>query len=335
MDPVVRQLHQQSRSNVPPMLFNLAAVAALIFSLASGWPTASPVWIAALTLVLAYFQHCWTTIFHEDAHYTMYPDPNARWHNVLNGTIVGTLLLLPFSIYRQAHIRHHSKMNTPEDWELWPYNDPRRSLTYRRLFAIADVFIGAWLAPAIYARIFFSKNSPITDRAVRSQVWIEYGIIVLFWGALLGMVAYYGWWWQFTLAYVIPAWVTGIIQTVRKFVDHLGLPAGHAMAGARTVLSESAPGKAIDWTSFHIAAHGLHHRYPQMPHENLEKAFEIATAEAAGLDQPIFRTHWDAFTDMLPHLAYPGIGVNARTIVRNAPDRNIEPQRLEHEAKAG
>ncbi len=306
MQPAVKQLHQPAGSNVPLMMFNLACVAVGVYALAAGWPTTHPAWIAAATLWLAYFQYCWTTIFHEDVHYTLY---RARWHNIFNGTIVGTLLLVPFSVYRQVHVRHHAKMNSPDDWELWPYTDPSRSLRFRRVFLWFDLLLGTWVAPWIYGRMFWVRSSPLKDPKLRQRIALEYLLIAAFWGTLLALVAHYGWWRPFLLAYVVPAWLAGMLQTLRKFVDHLGLPAGEAMAGCRTVLSRSWIGKLIDLTSFNINAHGLHHKFPQMPHANLARARDLVTSAAGA---PIFRSHLAAVRDTLPHFAFPGIGLNAR-----------------------
>ncbi len=303
----VRELHQPTGSNVPAMLVNLAGVAVGLASLASGWPTTHPLWIVLLIGGLAYFQHTWTTIFHEDAHYLLY---RARWHNIFNGTIVGTLLMVPFTVYRHVHIRHHSKMSSPDDWELWPYCDPGKSLRFRRIFLLFDVLLGGWVAPFIYGRIFFVKHSPLIDPRLRRRIVLEYLLIAGFWGGVIALVAFSGAWWLFAKVYLIPAWLTGVIQTTRKLTEHLGLPAGDPMLGARTVLSESALGKAMEYTSFHISAHGLHHRHPQMPHSNLERAFELTTEEERRA--PIFPSYWHAMRDMFSHLPHPGIGVNAR-----------------------
>jgi len=306
VEAVIKDLHQEARSNVPALLVNLAAVGVGVFAIAAEWPTGHPIYLACVMLALAYFQHCWTIIFHEDAHYALYPAK--RWHNIFNGTIVGTLLLVPFTIYRQVHIRHHNRMNTPDDWELWPYTDPSRSLTFRRMFVALDVLLGAWVGPYIYDRIFWARNSPMTDPGMRRRVAIEFGLIVLFWGSVLGVVAWYGAWQKFAMIYLIPAWLTGLIQTFRKLTEHLGLPAGGAMNGARTVLSQTAIGRAMAWTSFHIEAHGLHHRYPQMPHGNLKRAMDVTEDVAPEL---VFPSYWRAVCNMLPHLLRPGIGVNA------------------------
>ncbi len=264
-----------------------------------------PLALAGVILWLAYFQYCWTTIFHEDVHLTLY---RARWHNHLNGSIVGTLLLVPFSVYRQVHSRHHARMNTPEDWELWPYDDPQKSLAFRRVFAVLDVLLGAWVDPWIYGRIYWVRHSPLREPGLRRRIAFEYALIVVFWGGLLTLVATFGWWREFLLAYVIPAWLTGVFQTLRKFVDHLGLPAGDAMGGCRTVLSGSLAGRLVDWTSLDISAHGLHHKFPQMPHENLARALPHTAPEVTA---PVFSSHLAAFRDMLRSLPRPGVGVNA------------------------
>ncbi len=316
MNTAIRELHEPAHSNVPTMLCNLAAVAAAIVSLCTGWPTSHPLWVAGMIVWLAYFQHCWTIIFHEDAHFSLYP--KARWHNVFNGTIIGTLLMIPFSVFRQVHIRHHNKMNTPDDEELWPYVTPTCSLAFRRAFLVFDVLLGLWAAPFIYNRVFFIRNSPIRDPKLRRRIWFEFAGIAAFWTTLVGLVAYYGVWYQFALAYLIPAWLTGMIQTVRKLTEHLGLPAGDAMTGARTVMSSGLLGRFVAETSFHIEAHGLHHKYPQMPHMNLERAMEVTQNSAPEL---VFPNYWRAIRDMIPHLRHPGIGVNAqpRTATAHGP----------------
>ncbi|MFQ5412340.1 MAG: fatty acid desaturase family protein [Phycisphaerae bacterium] len=304
---IVKVLHEATGSNLPAMFINLAGVAVALASIASGWPTDHWAWYAGIVAWLAYFHHTWMTIFHEDAHYALY---QGKSHNVRNGTIVGTLLMVPFTVYRQVHIRHHNRMNLPEDWELWPYCDPKKSLRFRRVFLFLDIFFGLWVGPVIYGRIFFVKHSPLSDPTMRRRIVWEYVLIVAFWGSLLAVVAYTQAWWIFVKVYLIPAYVAGVVQTVRKLTEHLGLPVGDAMQGARTVLTQGPIGRAFSYTSFHIASHGLHHLFPQMPHDNLNKAY--AMEEERNPDAPVFPSHFRAMLDMTRHLAYPGIGVNAR-----------------------
>lgn len=306
MDAQHKELHQSTGSNVPPMLVNLIAALFCVFSLASGWPTQHPAWLALMIAALVYFQHCWTIVFHEDAHYSLY---KSRWHNILNGWIVGTLLMVPFDVYRHVHIRHHSKMNGPEDWELWPYSDPKTSLLFRRFFIWFDVFFGLIAGPIIYGRIYWVKNSPIREPDQRRWIALEYALIVAFWGGLWTAVALNGWWWQFSMAYLIPGTITGVVQTLRKLTEHLGLPMGDAMGGARTVINPRPLARFASWTAFHIEAHGLHHKYPQMPGANLERALELDGVQPG---HAVFRTYTAAVRDMLPHMLRPGVGVNVK-----------------------
>jgi fatty acid desaturase len=288
------------------MLLNLAGLSVGGASIATGWPTGHPLWTVAMILWIAYFQHTWMTIFHEDAHYTLYP--SKRWRNVMNGSIVGTFLWIPFHVYRETHLRHHSKMNTPEDWELWPYSHPDTSLGFRRMFAVLDILFGIWMGPFIYGRIFFHKDSPLTDPKLRRQIAIEYLVVAVFWSSVIGVVAYWGAWVIFAKVYLIPGFVAGVIQTFRKFTEHMGLPLGNATVGTRTVLSESWFGRLMAYTSFHIFVHGVHHQYPQMPHTNFRKACDAAEFKSSRL---VFPSYWRAMLDMFPHLLRPGIGVNA------------------------
>lgn len=301
----VKALHKDKRSNVLPMLVNLAALAAGACSLGFTWPATHWAWTAVVVVWIAYFMHAWMTIFHEDVHNTLY---EARWHNTLNGIIVGTFLMVPFNVYRQVHIRHHSKMNMPEDWEMWPYCDPATSLTFRRIFVVFDILFGWWVGAYIYNRMFLVPDSPLKDRRLRRRIALEYLLIALFWSGVFGVVAHTGAWLLLLKIYAIPGFLAGGIQTCRKLTEHLGLPAGDDMAGARTVVNDSLVGRMLAYTSFHIFAHGVHHRYPQMPHRNLPKAID---ADGGGVVYPVFPSYWRALLDMIPHLLRPGIGVNA------------------------
>ena len=46
--------------------------------------------------------------------------------SIWTGRLLGTMMFTPYTAYREVHIRHHAYLNTPRDWELWPYSDPQR-----------------------------------------------------------------------------------------------------------------------------------------------------------------------------------------------------------------
>jgi hypothetical protein len=99
-----------------------------------------------------------------------------------------------------------------------------------------------------------------------------------------------------------------VLQTGRKLIEHLGMPEDKGLGGARTIMGKGPIARFVDWTSFHISQHGMHHLYPQMPHQNLARAFEDLPESER---QHVFPSHWAAIRDTLPHLRCPGVGVNA------------------------
>ena len=72
------------------------------------------------------------------------------------GRVIGTMIGVPYSIYRESHIRHHAYLNKPYDWELWPYSDPKASLWFRRVFVWFDLFLGMLGAMATYGDCSFT-----------------------------------------------------------------------------------------------------------------------------------------------------------------------------------
>ncbi len=311
-EATIQELNNSQASNLPAVLCNALGLSLAMASLATAWPTGHIAWTVFMITWLAYFQHTWMTVFHGEAHYAVYKN---KWQNIRGGTIIGTLLMVPFTAYRQVHIRHHAKMNMPDDFELWPYCDPQKSLRFRRIFVILDLLFGWWLGTYIYGRILFVHNSPIKDPKIRRRIIFEYLGIIVFWSAVLGLVAYFGAWMFFLKVYVIPAWLTGSFQAVRKLTEHLGLPAGDAMGGARTILNHSLMGRFVAYINFNIVAHGLHHLFPQMPHQNLDKAFETLESPPA---EVVFTSYSRAMLDTARYLWNPGIGANISPIPENA-----------------
>ena len=114
------------------------------------WTEAGPWLVAGLVAATAAMMFCWTSALHEAAHQTLF---KSRWLSILCGRLLGTLMFTPYSAYREVHIRHHAYLNTPRDWELWPYSDPQASLRFRRAFVWFDLFCGIAAGPLIYGRI--------------------------------------------------------------------------------------------------------------------------------------------------------------------------------------
>lgn len=265
--------------------------------------------VVLLSGLAGYGLFCWTSVFHETAHQTLF---GSGRFNVWLGRILGTVMFVPYTAYRQVHIRHHAYLNRPDDWELWPYADPKCSKGFRRCYAWFDLFLGVPSGAIIYGRIFFHKPSPLTDHATRSAIRLEYALIVLFWSSLIAVNTWLGRLDQHLLAIGGPLFVAGFLQTGRKFTEHLGMASFDPLEGTRTVLPQKILLRICSFFHFDIFVHGPHHRHPRATHGTLQQCMQDYLQHEPEVRYPVFRTYGRAVIDMLPCLLKnPACGVNA------------------------
>ena len=262
----------------------------------------------ALTLCTAYFMLCWSSCFHECVHQTL---TAAKWFSIWFGRLSGTVMMIPYTAYRETHIRHHAFLNKPIDWELWPYADPKCSLTFRRIFLWIDLIFGAFTAPIIYGRIYFHPQSPLQAPAARRAIRNEYLVIGLFWTTLLVYVTCYGHWATFLKSWVIPWMIAGFLQAGRKLTEHLGMPSYDPLLGTRTVIGPNWLTRLGTYLNFDIFIHGLHHRHPRVAHHKLRNTMWGVMSANPAVPYPVYKTYAQATWKMLPFLWNPGCGVNA------------------------
>jgi fatty acid desaturase len=280
-----------------------------LYSLARPWPAEPWIVRAFWTLFTAYFLFCWTSCFHETAHQTL---TRWRWLDIVIGRILGTVMFVPYTAYRESHIRHHAYVNRPNDWELWPYSDPRSSMTFRRMFVFVDILFGFLASPFIYSRIFFHPDSPLKDAATRRTIVKEYLAIVLFWGAIYAKLTLTGTWSNYVTVWLIPHFLAGILQTMRKLTEHLGMASYDPLLGTRTVVGTGWMTRFASFMNFDIFVHGPHHRHPRLAQNQLRLKLEEYVDTNRSTRYPIFSSYLRATMDMLPHLVTnPGIGMNA------------------------
>jgi fatty acid desaturase len=295
-----------------PRLLVFPAAAAGFAMLFFQWPSAHWSVQAGIAAATAYCLLCWTSCFHETAHQTLC---SSRRLNVALGKVLGTALLVPYTVYRESHIRHHACLNKPTDWELWPYSDPSAPRGFRRAFVWCDLLFGWLINPYVYGRIYFHRDSPIRAPDLRRTIRREYRAIAIVWLLLIGGVATAtwtgilrpaGWWW------LLPIPLSGMLQSARKLTEHLGMPSYDPILGTRTVVGRSWLSRLCTWLNFDIFVHGPHHRYPKIAHHRLRGV--IGEYQAARPDRPIpvFPSYRAAIADMLPWLwRNPGVGMNA------------------------
>lgn len=285
------------------------------------WP--SPYWLPFWFLFTSYCMFCWTSCFHETAHQTL---TSNRRTSIWLGRILGVLIFVPYNIYRESHIRHHAYLNKPYDWELWPYSDPKASLTFRRIFVWFDFVFGAYFAMITYGRIFWHKDSPITDPKLRRTITLEYASAAVFWAVVFTAVILTGTQQNFLCGWLIPQLLAGIWQSGRKLTEHLGMASYDPMLGTRTVVGKTWFTRACTYLNFDIFVHGPHHRHPRVAHRTLKAKMKEYVEKAPELQYPMFSSYRKAVFDMIPFMfRNPGVGMNA-----GAPAPHEEKTRTEN-----
>lgn len=298
-----------SISAVLPRFAFAPAGALAITGLWIGWPSAHWAVTMLWVVVAAYSMFCWTSCFHEAVHHTLGGSKN---FSVAIGRFIGTMIFVPYHVYRDSHIRHHAYLNKASDWELWPYSDPNASLWFRRVFCWLEIPFGFLTSPFVYSRLFFHRESPLTDPERRRKIRNEYLVILVAWSAIFGAVTWFQCWPQFLLAWVLPHWIASVFQTVRKFAEHLGMSSYDPLLGTRTVIGESFVTKICTYLNFDIFVHGPHHRHPRFRHDALCERMKEYQDSRPDLEYPVFHSYREAILHLLPSIVRnPGVGVNA------------------------
>ncbi len=208
------------------------------------------------------------------------------------GRILGTSIGIPYTVYREIHLRHHAYLNTPLDWELWPYSDPHASLRFRRCFVWFDMLCGTLATPLIWSRICFSSESPVSDKLKRTMQK-EYLVIAVTWTLTAGI----GIWLLAsgrqvfhaeTLIFVLPLLLAGNCNSVRKMTEHLGTRSFDPLQGTRTVIGNNFVTRLLSYFDFDLAVHGPHHRYPKLDHSLLKSRMREVQEAAPDTCYPVF-----------------------------------------------
>lgn len=279
-------------------LVHLAAVGACI----AAWEGGLVALVAVLCLAVAWLDHAALTRLHEAAHGML---ARSRLFNEIQGAIIGTAALTPLSVYRHVHSLHHAHLGGERDPEFWPYNLPGTPRWVRRTYAWSELLFGWLLTPALYSlRTARSWRSIPPSR--RRRLALEWAILGAFWISLLGVVAWRGWWEPLLAGHIVPAWLAGVLQTGRKFTEHLGMSGPTILSMTRTVVYRGRLGRAASRSQLHVDHHGTHHRWARIPYHRLPEATPIAYGdEDSG---PVFPSHVAAIRDMVPHLLDPKVG---------------------------
>jgi fatty acid desaturase len=270
------------------------------------WSLTAGVWWATvpLVLVLAHLMHGHLIAFHEAAHGSLCPHP--RLNDAL-GVFIGMFSFMGFSLYRAAHHSHHSYLATERDEELWPFVLPSRPRWFRCLAAVSELALGLVYTPMLFFRAFIRRGTGIKNRNRRRRIWAELGLMAIVWAVVLAVVAYLNAWKYLLVMYVIPAGLAGFMQSLRKYIEHMGLTGSTVLSSTRTIVSPGRVGRFLAFTLFHVPYHGVHHKFARLPHSVLPMFTADLTPTLPDEIYP-FSTYRDALKDMICSLSDPRIG---------------------------
>jgi fatty acid desaturase len=267
-------------------------------SLAARESQVCPPMLLLIWPVLSGLMFVFVLSFHDASHGRLYP---ASWINELHGHIVGTFSCVPLAVYRYAHARHHAQLGREGDPELWPFNSPRVSRPLRVMAAVAEILLGVIYTPLLFLRaVFVGEKTPREKRAIL----VGYFLCVVMWTTILVFVCEFHRWTIFLCASIVPMAISGMLQTLNKFEQHLGLHGQSVLGLTRTVVDEHP---AVSAAMLYNDYHGTHHRYAKIPYYRLPHATPYTLANASERC-PVFPSVLSATLDMLRCLADPKVG---------------------------
>jgi fatty acid desaturase len=275
----------------------LVMVVAVVSWRSGWWPVTVLAWCT-----IAWLDHAALTRLHEAAHGML---ARNRWFNEVQGIFIGTLALTPLSVYRYVHARHHAHLGRERDPEFWPYNLPWTPRWIRLTYAWSEL-VGGWLLTPVLYSIRTAGSWHIVPGRQRGRLVAEWVLLVSFWAGLLVLIEARGWWEVFIIAHLVPAWLAGTMQTIRKFTEHLGMFGDGIFAMTRVIVYRNPLGRAASSSQLHVEHHATHHRYARIPYYVLPGATSIALEKDPG--QRVFRNHLEAIIDVVPHLLNPRLG---------------------------
>jgi fatty acid desaturase len=282
---------------VRPLLIGMLALQVTAISLpVEYWPVLLIIWPALATMMFVFI-----LAFHDASHGRFHP---VSWMNEGFGHIVGTLGFIPLNVYRYAHARHHAQLARPGDPELWPFNSPLVSRPLRVAAALAEIVLGF-----VYTPLLFLRSVIVGELTARERTLIVRGYVlcILCWTAILAGAHAFNLWVPLLVGTIVPQMISGMVQTLNKFEQHLGLH-GHTVLGlSRTVVDRHRYTELVSAAMLYNDYHGTHHRYAKIPYYHLPDATPYALASARE-HCPAYPSVFAAFFEMLFCLRDPKVG---------------------------
>lgn len=260
------------------------------------WPA-----LLAICPAIGAIMFVFTLAFHDASHGRFHPVERL---NEFFGHIVGTMGFTPLNVYRYAHARHHAQLAREGDPELWPFNSPTVGRPARIAAAFFEIVLGV-----VYTPLLFLRSVLVGKLTQQERKLIIRGYLGCFaaWALVLAASAYLDMWYGLVVATLIPLTISGVLQTLNKYEQHMGLH-GHTVLGlTRTVVDQSKATELVSAAMLYNDYHGTHHRYAKIPYYHLPNATPYALAGARE-HCPVYPSIFAAFRSMLGCLGDPKAG---------------------------
>jgi fatty acid desaturase len=264
--------------------------------------------VVPLVLVSSHLMHGMLIGLHEASHGLLRKN---RLLNEIDGIIIAGFGFMSFSLYRAVHQSHHAHLATERDEELWPFVRPAIPRPARILVAFLELTVGLLYTPFLFIRAFLRTGSPIRKKDLRRRIWAEFSLSAVLWIGILSAVAFWDLWKYFLWLYLAPAFLAANMQSLRKYIEHVGLMGSTVNSSTRSIVSDGWLGRLVSFTLLHEPYHGVHHRHAGLPHAELPQFAGELAPKAAG-ERPPFRSYRHAFGDLFHSLADPRVGAQWR-----------------------
>jgi fatty acid desaturase len=301
----LHEAHEPRWSTTVLWFSNLGAYFVLQGAIVAAVLAGTPWWLTGLLiLVVGHLMHTHVLALHEAAHGSLCPN---QFLNDAMGVFVAVQGLMSFSLYRAVHHSHHAYLSTERDEELWPFVDPTTPLWSRRVAAFFELALGLFFTPFLFLRSFLRNGTPVRKPEVRRRVWLEFAFMAAYWIASVSGVIYFDVWRLYLAGFLAPAILAGNFQSLRKYIEHMGMTGATVLGNTRSIIPSTSAGKAFAFSVFNIHYHGVHHKYAQMHAAAMPEFAE--ELEPQRDDEPApFANYWQALCHMAAGLANPRVG---------------------------
>jgi fatty acid desaturase len=280
-----------------PLIVGTVALSAVAAQLPPNyWP-----WLLVIWPIMGAFIFVFVVAFHDASHDRLHP---VHRMNEVFGHIAGTLMFIPLNVYRHAHARHHAYLGTQGDPELWPFNVPGSSRALRIGAAFGEIFLGVVYSPFLFLRSVLLGDLAPGERKLIAR---GYAACAIVWTAILAITYDLNLWWLLLVTSIVPMAISGFMQTLNKYTQHLGLHGRTVLGLTRTVVDEHPATEVVSSAMFYNDYHGTHHRYAKIPYYNLPSATPYTLANATEFC-PVYPNLAYALFAMLPCLIDPRVG---------------------------